>query len=352
MNFKNLILVFTNTIIIIIMILILDYFFGKAFVANEERFYRIKNNDYHHTLKSGYQTNRAYWWGAQFYNLVTDLNGFKYHSNKRDLKSFDIGFIGDSFTEGVGYQYSDTFVGKIDDELKNKSVANLAVSSYSPKIYLSKLSFYIQNGYYFKELFVVIDSSDVLDDYFRYEYIDGKVIDKNTSLKLAPLLTLLNKLTKIFPLTYNLYNKITSPNNNDEIYEPNKAQYYNWTKKDFINNKITNEELYKAIDETKSIMDKLYVLLKKNNINLSIIVYPSTFDLKQNNFNSLNRIIWKEFCKGKCNYFIDFFPTIFKSLLDEGYEKTHSKYYIDGDNHFNHFGHETIKNEFIKIYKK
>lgn len=36
MNFKNLILVFTNTIIIIIMILILDYFFGKAFVANED----------------------------------------------------------------------------------------------------------------------------------------------------------------------------------------------------------------------------------------------------------------------------------------------------------------------------
>ena len=65
---------------------------------------------------------------------MTDLNGFKYHSNKRDLKSFDIGFIGDSFTEGVGYQYSDTFVGKIDDELNNKSVANLAVSSYSQNI--------------------------------------------------------------------------------------------------------------------------------------------------------------------------------------------------------------------------
>lgn len=348
MIFKKITIILFNTIIFI---LIFDFFFGKILVNNEERFYRIKNNIYHHTLKAGYETNRAIW-GEKFYKIEIDLNGFKYHNNERDLKNFDYAFIGDSFTEGVGFQYSDTFVGKIDDALKNISVANLGVSSYSPKIFLSKLNYFINNGYSFKEVFVAIDSSDILDDYFRYEYVAGIVIDKNSSLKLNSLHTFLNQLTKVFPLTYNLYHKINRINKNIPFKDPFAGDYYTWTKKNLNSPKITNQELYKAIQETKSVMEKLYILLKNNNINLSIIVYPSPFDMKHSNFNSLNRTIWKEFCHSKCNYFIDLYPAIFETVYDEGYEKAYLKYYIAGDNHFNYFGHEIIKNEFFKNFNK
>ena len=33
-----------------------------------------------------------------------------------ESKEFDIAFIGDSFTEGVGLDYKDTFVGRIENK--------------------------------------------------------------------------------------------------------------------------------------------------------------------------------------------------------------------------------------------
>ena len=43
-------------------------------------------------------------------------------------KDFDILFIGDSFTEGVGLDYNDTFVGIFENNLK-LNIGNLGVSS-------------------------------------------------------------------------------------------------------------------------------------------------------------------------------------------------------------------------------
>ena len=57
-------------------------------------------------------------------------------------KTYQLGIIGDSFVEGLGVGYEETFVGIIN--LKTTpEIANLGVSSYSPKIYYSKLKYFI-----------------------------------------------------------------------------------------------------------------------------------------------------------------------------------------------------------------
>ena len=55
-------------------------------------------------------------------NVINNTNYFEYL------------FIGDSFTEGVGLKFNETFVGIFKDN-SNSSVANLGVQSYSPIIY-------------------------------------------------------------------------------------------------------------------------------------------------------------------------------------------------------------------------
>ena len=77
-----------------------------------------------HKFKSSYKTDRA-GWGPIRFTICTDPNGFKTDCKNqyRKLKTFDVGFIGDSFTEPVGINYENSFVGIIEKEsFKNKIV--------------------------------------------------------------------------------------------------------------------------------------------------------------------------------------------------------------------------------------
>lgn len=91
-------------------------------------------------------------WGPLKYRLCTDANGFKAscHAKSSDDKNFDIAFIGDSFTEGIGLPYEETFVGVIAQNMPTLKIANLGVSSYSPSIYLSKVKYLLDHGFFLK----------------------------------------------------------------------------------------------------------------------------------------------------------------------------------------------------------
>ena len=91
----------------ILIILGFDFFLGSLLLDN---FYhipneaRIRNEVFHHTLKEN--VNVKDYWGSFAYDLCTNQFGFK--NNCDDLyygNDFDIAFIGDSFTEGVGLNY-------------------------------------------------------------------------------------------------------------------------------------------------------------------------------------------------------------------------------------------------------
>ena len=63
--------------------------------------------------------------------------------------------IGDSFIEGVGYNYEDTVVGHLDNAFSNKfEFLNASVVSYSPSIYYTKTAHYIEKGLKFDYLYL------------------------------------------------------------------------------------------------------------------------------------------------------------------------------------------------------
>lgn len=118
---------------------------------NNGKEYIIKNPIYHHDLKKNFVQENYF----QFkrYRIITNSLGFrdsKIHNIEKNSSKRRLVFIGDSFTEGVGLNYEDTFVGIIDAYLSKYSISvlNAGVSSYSPKIYYRKIKNLIENRRY------------------------------------------------------------------------------------------------------------------------------------------------------------------------------------------------------------
>jgi hypothetical protein len=98
----------------------------------------------------------------------------------------------------------------------------------------------------------------------------------------------------------------------------------------------------KSIEKTLHQMERVAVLLEKNNIPLSVGVYPWPAQLKFDSENSLQVQIWRKFCETRCENFYNTFPAFFKAVQTLGIDATIYKYYFQGDMHFNSEGNALV----------
>jgi hypothetical protein len=367
---------FIVVVISVVLFLTADYYLGSKLIRSspdsDSQVARVSHHIYHHDLRKNlFKVDQT--WGRGLgkisYKLCTDNFGFKSSCNNIiNEKVFDIVFIGDSFTEGIGLEYEDTFVGMFSNNYPELRVANMGVSSYSPSIYRSKIEYYLEKEEItFNHVFVFIDISDIQDEAINYERLINKRVvsrDRDTAYKNGnmpiikmqnqnKLLTVNNFLQKNFPLTREFLSIL----------------YYLSSKKDrgleygLINNRAEwtynpQSEYYGdkgvqfGIDTSIHQMGELYKLLKEKNINLSVGIYPWPNQLKYDLVNNLQAKIWSDFCKNKCSYFFNTMPAFFKYLKSNGDVKTYQDLYIYGDMHFNKNGNKVIFEEIKKVYRK
>lgn len=200
--------------------LLLDFFGGSWLLSKMKSTdaFRTRHPIYHHTLKPNF--DGLGYWGSWSYRVCTDGEGFKTQCESRPpvSKTFDVAFLGDSFTEGVGLPYEQTFVGMVAAQTPELKIANLGVVSYSPSIYLAKLKALYAKGYAFKHLIVLIDIGDVYDEANSYDLHDETVVvDKGEHYPLSVAQQLRRRLLQYFPLTgeaWFLIKKISDAKNN------------------------------------------------------------------------------------------------------------------------------------------
>ena len=113
-------------------------------------------------LKANFE---GYGWWHEKYKICTNIYGAKSDCDKINTldTKYDIVFLGDSFTEGVGLSWENSYIGKISNKLKDKKILNLAVAGYSFSHYLSKINYYL-NIIDFNEVILFVDASDVYDE--------------------------------------------------------------------------------------------------------------------------------------------------------------------------------------------
>ena len=349
--------------------LIIDFFFGKyilksldSYLQKTEFYERILRTDhpvFHHSFLSNvnYKKSKGF---EGIYTFCTDNHGFRSECGKINSKNFDIGFMGDSFVEGVSLNYEDTFVGLFAKSKKKFKVANLGISSYAPSIYFSKLKYLLENNYNFKHIIFFIDISDLYDDSVLYKLNeDGTVFEryeKEKGLKRRKF------LRSNFPLT-NYYMYVIKKNSqlkNDKkkiekfldvpLFNKKASIKAEWTfygNNDHPDYNIGIKESQKVLINN---MEKAYKLLNSKNIKMSVAVYPWPQQIQNDVINSKHVKMWKDFCYKKCEKFINFFPFFFEEKEKSSFLDVYKKYFFWNDVHFNSMGNKMIAKKLLEIF--
>jgi len=348
----------TTFIIILLLVIILDILTANILSAvglyrpqyKIDYYYRVKHDIYHHDLVKNIVHSDAQW-GPMGYRVFTNSLGFKDRTARKvelETNTQRIVFIGDSFTEGVAYEYDDTFVGIIDTELqaRNIEVLNAGVVSYSPIIYLRKVEYLLNDvGLKFDHLVLFLDISDIEDEAISYAYDNnGNVIESPTSnveelnkfderfKRFITEETILLSNLRIFIRNFKKSNTFLYKTEKDDALNIFRAM---WTHDDQAYEQYGRKGIQLAIKR----MDKLSLLLKQHNIKLTIAVYPWPDQIVYGDLNSKQVTVWRGWAKKHAVGFINLFPAF---ITDEKAEEILRRYYIFGDAHWNKTGHELV----------
>lgn len=323
-----------------------------------ERSYRIPSSIYNHDLVKNKCVKIGR--GAR---VCTNSLGFKDSAIRHISTSSDkhrILFIGDSFTEGVGLDYKDSFVGMIDAHMSKQGIEvfNAAVVSYSPSIYWRKIKYLVEDvGLKLNEVVVFLDISDIEDEAIYY-YLgkDGKIRREPGTIE--------NTLRRNMAMRILLDGKQLIKNNSIIFYfmghklclllkprlEKTSWVYSNrrslWT----INNDAYREYGERGLKKCDLYMNRLYEWLKVRNIKLTVAVYPWPAQVYYADLNSIQVSHWRDWCESRAVSFINYFPYFVTGKTDKERQNVLDKYYIRNEIHFNRNGHKLIANIFLDFY--
>jgi hypothetical protein len=344
--------------------LVFDFAYSSLTMGEEkQRPARIANPVYDH----GYAANFDGYdiWGELRYRLITDSLGFKDGSVREvPLKSDSrrILLIGDSFAEGIGVNFEDSFAGQLyragQERSEKIEFLNASVASYSPSIYYKKIKYLIESGLQFDEVVLFSDTSDVTDEATSYFCIDDdpKYRAHCTSAEgsAQPAASPPKKpdfLIDRFVVT-----------NRVRIYVKRSIQSFLGNRRRAINtdharigwaipgldvgNSCQPLGVEGGIARSLQNMKALADLLSARKIPLTIVVYPWAQQLAQGDRDSRQVSLWREFCQGRCKAFINLFPVFFAAT--EADKDWYEHLFILGDDHFSAAGNRFMFREMAR----
>lgn len=333
-----------------------DYIAGLIWIPPNNEQVRTYHHYYHHSFYP-YVSKRV-GWGGHIYMLYTNSLGFKdAEPRKIEPESGErrLLIIGDSFTEGLGVAWEQTFPGIMANQLsaQGTEVLNAGVTTYLPYLYYLKVKYLIEeDGLKFDELLVMIDISDVQDEveYARYREWEPKeysfvrkfFFDLDKTLRSYSFI-----LYKLHRLKWEQENRAMSDNKprpwstqlpqsdiDRQLWTLDQASFESWGK----------EGLLLARDH----MQKLVELCYSHGIKISLAVYPWKLDIQNRNLNSIHVTFWEKFCQKRGLRFINLYPAFINEQLEV--EQLFKTCYLNDGTHWNHNGHLRVANALLPYY--
>tara|TARA_Y100001934_G_scaffold283484_1_gene403668 strand:- start:2752 stop:3933 length:1182 start_codon:yes stop_codon:yes gene_type:complete len=355
-----------------------DYPFHERYKALQEKEselekqFRTKHPHYHHDLKKNIDGLGVMTLGNE-HKISTNSLGFKDLSNQTvPLQSSKrrILVIGDSFTEGVGNPYRNTFCGLLAEHYakQNIEVHNAGVASYTACLYWLKLKYLIEKTKFeFDEVILLPDISDLSNEIsMRKELDQFKVpVERNNTQTSDFVLDQLNQsidqtaptsiqgevkffLKQHTVLTYLILNTIKDT----LVADPHDRSYgilmgvnekHPWELDDYLSQ--TDSSL--IFDS----MDHLHELLSSREIKLTIIIYPWPQQIFQGEDNTQYAKEWKEWCSRKKVNLIDLFGNFIQTAKKQGSKEFIEENFHRRDNHWNQKGHAFVAEQILQEYK-
>ena len=352
-------------------VFVLDVMLTMAYNYSQQREKKLKklgvrHPKFHHSFKKS--SNAEYTDILGQYTVFTNSLGFKDISSRHvPLKSekHRILFMGDSFTEGILLGYEDTFVGIVDAKLSERQieVLNAGRSHYSPIIYWRKMKYLIEDvGLKFNEVVLFIDLSDPRDEmsYSLAENMTVEILDEldRDQQNAAPTKGFVISVkhfiffntTLTYPALNYLYDSFgfVGQTGDEWSHLLSEHPWSMWT----LDERIYSEYAEDGVKSMRKYMDKLLKLLKNNEIDLTIAVYPHPIQVWHEDLDSIHANIWKKWSHENNIKFINYFPDIVRLGISRVEQlQILKKYYIPGDLHFNRAGNKLVAQKFLNVYQ-
>ncbi|HOW52204.1 MAG TPA: hypothetical protein PLV42_09210 [bacterium] len=339
-------LVFFNVISFLVIAALFDALFAYVLLTPDHLF-RTDHRYYHHGLKP-YQDQTTKWgdYGERYRVRTNSLGMLDAEIREVPLKKEGrrIILMGDSFIEGVGFEYEKTVPGLVAAHFAPKGVEVLGAGtvSYSPKLHYLRMKYLLEEGLTFDDLYLFIDIGDIQDE-IVYAYF---VPDEHREPLWKERLSLFYyQHSWLFRLLRDRFSfRQENPRHEFSDYWGGLPQYYQvrprWTHDEKEFERWGKQGLASALDYT----DKLFNLLKKHNIVLHLSVHPWREQILREKGTSLQQSAWSLFCAERNIDFIDLFP-----LFQRNGSATEiiGRYFIEKDIHWNEAGMRLVADEII-----
>lgn len=337
-------------VFLVISIIVLDLISAALFIPYDYNSFRCPNPYFHHGLIPYQATKNK--WGDREFDIYTNSLGFKDEACKTIALKSDrkrILFMGDSFTEGVGMSWEESFLGILDKNLSDVEILNAGVVSYSPKLHYLKLKYLIENvSLKFDEVYILIDNSDIMDEITYADfmpYYDNSL--KKTTYKLRRYFFKNSYIyyTISYYINKNRRNPIAeswNPFSGQSIVDESAVQ-----DDDFIaatldwSYTIEKYEKWgkKGLELATQNLDKIYELCQSNHIRINLVIYPWPNLIQRHDLDNIQVQYWEEYCSRKNIYLLNLYPAFINGGISA---EVINRYFIPGDVHWNKEGNKYI----------
>jgi lysophospholipase L1-like esterase len=333
----------------------------SAYLHDEGTTPRIFDPVYHHTLVANYDGYNN--WGDTRFKVYTNSLGFR-DAAVREVPARSsmhrVLLMGDSFTEGLGVNFEDSFAGMLYGagmrQASKIEFLDAGVIAYSPVLYYQKTKSYLDRGLRFDEVIVFSDPSEVRDEASEYFCSDDDPSYSKYCTDNSPFYFQRNDLGSTFARHFVVTDsirtiikfRIQQATGNQKRRNLAPSPETGWLFPEW-----KDETDYKPLGIEGGVaramqnMQKLADLLKQNDIPMTIVVYPWPALLAAYNPENRQVTMWRDFCaRNNCKKFINLFPAF--RAEQEAHADWYERLFIPGDFHYSAEGHRVMFRELAK----
>ena len=304
----------------------------------------------------GYRPNMAwmdrYWGKTPFFSNSLAFRDGKIRNIPLVSSQPRILLIGDSFTEGVGVSWEDTFAGRLQVALAPRGieVLNAGVGSYTPLLEKIKLRYLLENvGLRFDYLILLLDLSDIRDELFYRENREGRAelipygpfasqagwglwverVSDFVEKRIEPQFVLLGAACRNLKLVLQDWSRKELGKRGAYTYLPDFIRYWD-------QDRAPRKEIAEAgIRSLQASLRGINQLMQAHGIPWMLVIYPwPSYRAGPGQVTQMEQI-WSKWAKENSVAFLNLFP-VFASLED------FESHYIPGDCHWNARGHGLV----------
>jgi len=260
--------------------------------------------------------------------------------------------MGDSFTEGLGVTFEESFAGLLARALaRDAEVLNAGVIGYSPKIYLAKTGYLLDRvGLQVDELLVFIDMSDVPNEilYDVWEPRDAEPPAPPprawwSALRRGSLVLRSVEHLRGPPAPDVAWNFHGMPFAEDldapALRDPDFDDGEHWT----LDYKYAQPGLRLATRHLGELAD----VCAGRGLPLTLVVYPWPANVLLGELAHPQVTHWRAFAAERGLRFVDLFPDFIRADRDP--RETVARHFIAGDVHWNAAGHALVAGRILSL---